>query len=67
MREPTPLEYVAANGILFVVMTLLIGFAVIGIFAVVEELSFRLKRHRYRKARDESRRPIWAKNPRTKR
>lgn len=66
MREPTPLEYIAAHGILFVIMVALIGFAVIGIFASVEEITFRLRRRRYRKAHDLRRRPKWAKNPRTK-
>jgi len=66
MMEPSPLEYIVAHGILFVIMAILIGFAVIGIFATVEEISFRLRRRRYRKTHDESRRPKWAKNPRTK-
>ena len=65
--EPTPLEYIAAHGILFVIMTFLIGFAVIGIFASVEEISFRLRRRRYRKAHDLRGRAKWTKNPRTKR
>lgn len=65
--EPTPLEYIAAHGILFVVLAILIGFAVIGIFASVEEISFRLRRRRYRKAHDLRRRPKWVKNPGTRR
>jgi len=62
--EPTPLEYVAAHGILFVILTVLIGFAVIGIFATVEEVAFRVRRYRYRKAHDLRRRPKWAKKQR---
>lgn len=66
MMEPSPLEYIVAHGVLFVIAAILIGFAVIGIFAVAEEIVFRLRRRRYRNAHDESRRPKWAKNPRTK-
>lgn len=67
MREPTPLEYVMAHGVLFVVIVGLVGFAVIGIFATVEEITFRVKRRRYRKAHDVRRGSKWVKNPRTKR
>lgn len=67
MRESTPLEYIATHAILLALLTILVGFAVIGIFAVCEEISFRVKRRRYRKTHDESRRPKWAKNPRTSR
>lgn len=64
--EPTPLEYIAAHGILFVIIAILIGFATIGIFASVKEISLRMRRRRYRKAHDLRRRPKWAKNPRTR-
>jgi hypothetical protein len=64
--EPTPIEYIADHGVLFVIMVALIGFAVIGIFASVEEITFRLRRRRYRKAHDMRRRTKWVKNPRTK-
>lgn len=59
--EPEPFEYIAAHGILFAISCLLIGFAVIGIFTVGEEIRIRIKRHRYRKARDERGRSKWTK------
>lgn len=64
--RPTPLEYIAENGILFVVVSFLIGFAVIGIFASVEEFAFRFRRYRYRKTHDLRRRPKWVKKSRMK-
>lgn len=64
MRDPSPLEYVAEHGFLFVILTVLIGFAVIGIFATVEEASFRMRRYRYRKAHDLRGRSKWTKKSR---
>jgi hypothetical protein len=64
MQDPSPLEYVAAHGIIFVVLTILVGFAVVGIFATVEEVAFRVRRYRYRKAHDLRGRAKTVKKPR---
>uniref|UniRef100_A0AAU7GWW3 Uncharacterized protein n=1 Tax=Streptomyces phage Scarif TaxID=3158858 RepID=A0AAU7GWW3_9CAUD len=48
--EPTPVEYIAAHGILLTVFIILLFFAVLGIFATVEEIRFRIGRRRYRRA-----------------
>jgi hypothetical protein len=63
MKEPTPLECIANDGVLFVISSLLIGFAVLGIFAAIDEIWVRFKRYRYRKAHDERRGSKWTKIP----
>lgn len=62
--RPSPFEYLAEHEVLLVISSIVIGFAVIGVFAAVEEIRIKVMRRRYRKARDERRGSKWTKKSR---
>lgn len=46
--EPSPIEYIVANGVVMAIFLLLVAFATIGVCATVSEIRYRIEKRRYR-------------------